>query len=148
MPAESFFIGIVISCLFVELCGFYPGGIIVPAYLGLYLDQPLRVVGTLLAAGLTWGICRLLNQWFIIYGRRRFVLMIVLGGMMVLVGYRWLPQLWPTAVELRPIGWLIPGIFANTLERQGLWLTFIGLTITSIIIFFVIKLLLMVGAFS
>jgi hypothetical protein len=59
-----------------------------------------------------------------------------------------LPQLWPTAVELRPIGWLIPGIFANTLERQGLWLTFIGLTITSIIIFFVIKLLLIAGVFS
>ncbi len=44
MTYETLFIGLLIAVLYVEITGFYPGGIIVPAYVALYLDQPVRVL--------------------------------------------------------------------------------------------------------
>jgi len=37
--SETLLIGIVISVIFVEIFEIYPGGIIVPAYVTLYLDD-------------------------------------------------------------------------------------------------------------
>ena len=51
--AEAIGLGLVASLLFTEAVGFAAGGFVVPGYIALYLDQPMRVVGTLLAAFIT-----------------------------------------------------------------------------------------------
>ena len=141
MILEAAFIGLTVSTLFVELTGLYPGGIIVPSYVALFVDQPLRIVGTLMAALLAWACYRLLARTFILFGRRRFLLLVLLGGIWALIGYRYLPIVWPQTAELRAIGWVIPGLIANTFERQGLVLTIPALGIASAITFFVLRLL-------
>jgi gamma-polyglutamate biosynthesis protein CapC len=142
MIIEAAFVGLTIATLFVELTGLYPGGIIVPAYVALFVDQPLRIVGTLVIALLAWGCYRLLARVFILFGRRRFLLLVLLGGIWTLMGYRFAPLLWPASLELRAIGWVIPGLVANTFERQGFLGTILALGIVTTITYFVLRLLM------
>ena len=79
MGYEIAFIGLVLSLLFTGLTGVYPGGIIVPSYLVLFLNQPELIVGTLVAAILTLIVYRLASQYLILFGRRRFVFLILLA---------------------------------------------------------------------
>ncbi len=46
-------VGLVASFLWTELTGLSAGGLIVPGYLALYLNQPVRIAATLLTAALT-----------------------------------------------------------------------------------------------
>jgi poly-gamma-glutamate biosynthesis protein PgsC/CapC len=141
---ETAFLGLLVATLFVEVTGFYPGGIIVPAYVALFLDQPLRVIGTVGIALVAWATYRALSRWLILYGRRRFVLMILLGGTWALVAWRLVPSLWPASVELRTIGWVIPGLVANTIERQGIGLTLVSMGVASVATYFLVRLVLLI----
>jgi len=79
MIYQAIGIGIVVSFAFYEIVGLSPGGIVVPGYIALFLDQPIRILVTLLAALLTYFIVRKLSNYIILYGRRRFLAMILIG---------------------------------------------------------------------
>jgi len=139
---ENLFIGLLISCLFIETTGIYPGGIIIPAYLALYLDQPLRIVGTLAVSLVCFGLYKILSGYTILFGRRRFIILILLGSLLTL--------LWNNTVRtdlirgfygLHTIGLMIPGIIANTFERQGIMLSVFSIIIASTVTYFIVKLL-------
>ena len=120
-------IGLAVALLSVEITGLLPGGIIVPAYFALYADQPWRIAATLGAALITQAANRFLSGHFLIFGRRRFVFMLLLGG---LIGQLWFflwPKLFSAPLDLRVIGWIIPGLLANTLARQKFWPTLASL---------------------
>jgi poly-gamma-glutamate biosynthesis protein PgsC/CapC len=142
MTIESAFIGLAIATLFTELTGLYPGGIIVPGYLALFVNQPLRLAGTLAVALLAWGIYRVLARVFVVFGRRRFLLLVLLGGFWTLIGYRIVPLAWPASLELRAIGWVIPGLIANAFERQGFAPTVAAIGVATAATYFVVRLLL------
>jgi poly-gamma-glutamate biosynthesis protein PgsC/CapC len=115
---ETLFIGIVLALLYVEITDVYPGGIIVPAYFALFLDRPLFVAATLAVAFAALGVYRLLSRSLILFGRRRFVLLLLLGALISQLGLILAPRLVPAAVEVRIIGWIIPGLLANNLDKQ------------------------------
>jgi poly-gamma-glutamate biosynthesis protein PgsC/CapC len=120
-------VGLAVALLYVEITGLLPGGIIVPAYFALYAGQPWRIAATLGAAVLALGAFRFLSGRLLLFGRRRFVFLLVLGG---LIGQIWLvlwPKLLSAPVDLRVIGWIIPGLLANTLARQKFWPTLASL---------------------
>ncbi len=144
MNIEAAFIGLLVATLFTELTGIYPGGIIVPAYVALFVNQPLRMAGTLVVALLAWGTFRLISRLFIVFGRRRFLLLILIGGAWSLIGYRLLPLAWPASLELRAIGWIIPGLIANAFERQGWPLTLLALGIATAMTYLILRLVVMV----
>ncbi|RXG66319.1 poly-gamma-glutamate biosynthesis protein PgsC, partial [Candidatus Atribacteria bacterium 1244-E10-H5-B2] len=50
MIYQAIGIGIVVSFAFYEIVGLSPGGIVVPGYIALFLDQPIRILVTLLVA--------------------------------------------------------------------------------------------------
>lgn len=120
MIAEAIGLGLVISLVFSELLGFAAGGMVVPGYIALYLDEPTRIVGTLLAALAAYLIVRFLSNFMIIYGRRRLVLVVLIG---FLLGYvsRQLPLIaaYEEGIALQAIGFIIPGLIAYWMERQG-----------------------------
>jgi gamma-polyglutamate biosynthesis protein CapC len=125
--AGTMLIGLAVALLFTEITGFIPGGLIVPAYFALYAGQPWRIAATLAAAGLAVVIYRLLAAHVLLFGRRRFVFLLALGG---LLGQLWLllwPKLLPVPLDLRVIGWIVPGLLANTLARQRFWPTLASL---------------------
>jgi poly-gamma-glutamate biosynthesis protein PgsC/CapC len=117
-------LGLVLSLLFAEFFGVAPGGIIVPGYLALGLSDPLAVALTLAIAGLTFFIVRALATVAILYGRRRTVLMILIGFLLgSLVRAEIVPgaQLGPYAVDV--VGYIVPGLIAIWMDRQGTVLT-------------------------
>ena len=69
-------IGLAVSLLFSEMFGLAAGGMVVPGYIALYLNRPIDILLTLLAALLTYLVVHSLSTFMIIYGKRRTVLMI------------------------------------------------------------------------
>jgi poly-gamma-glutamate biosynthesis protein PgsC/CapC len=138
---ETFFIGLVLALFYVEIMDIYPGGIIVPAYVALYLDQPLRVLATVLIALLSLMTFRFLSRFFILFGRRRFVMLLLLGALWGQLWFLIVPHVFSGAMELRVIGWVIPGLLANNLEKQRFFATLASLFTVSILIYFVVRLL-------
>jgi poly-gamma-glutamate biosynthesis protein PgsC/CapC len=138
---ETFFIGLVLALFYVEIMDIYPGGIIVPAYVALYLDQPLRVLATVLIALLSLMTFRFLSRFFILFGRRRFVMLLLLGAFWGQLWFLIVPHVFSGAMELRVIGWVIPGLLANNLEKQRFFATLASLFTVSILIYFVVRLL-------
>lgn len=113
-------IGLVLSLVFAEFFGVAPGGIIVPGYLALGISDPLAVALTLAIAGLTFFIVRALATVAILYGRRRTVLMILIGFLLgSLVRAEIVPgaQLGPYAIDV--VGYIVPGLIAIWMDRQG-----------------------------
>ena len=140
MTAATILIGVVLALLYAEITGILPGGIIVPALAALALDQPLRVVVMIAAALLSLGGYKFLGRYFLLFGRRRFVLLVLLGAV---IGQAWLmvwPHLFSAPIDLRPVGWIVPGLLANNLERQKLLPTLASLVIVSVVTFFIAKL--------
>ena len=123
MGFELPFIGLLISLAIIGLTGVYPGGIIVPSYLVLFISHPERIVGTLVAAALTLLVYLLVSRRLILFGRRRFVFLLLLGGVWSVLWRMVLPELFPVSVEFTVIGWVIPGLIANHFERQGVLVT-------------------------
>jgi poly-gamma-glutamate biosynthesis protein PgsC/CapC len=140
--AGTVIIGIAVALLYAEITGILPGGIIVPAFVALYLDQPLRVIATVAAALLSLACYKGLARYFLLFGRRRYVLLILLGGVF---GQLWLlvwPHLGPATLDLRVVGWIIPGLLANNLERQKILPTLAALASAGVLTYFLAKIIL------
>lgn len=140
MIVETLLVGLVVALLWAEITDVAPGGIIVPGYIALYLDRPLRVAATLAIALLTLAAYRFLARRFILFGRRRFVLMVLLGAVLSQAWLLVLPRLFESPVELRVVGWVIPGILASSLVRQKAGPTLASLASASTLTFAVVRL--------
>ena len=117
--------GLVISLALTELFGLAAGGMVVPGYLALFLDRPLIVLLTIAAAFLTWAIVKGLSQVAIIYGKRRTAMMILVGFLIgfaarFVLGWIGSTDENSSAAEFQIIGYIIPGLMAIWIERQGL----------------------------
>jgi len=141
MTYETLLIGLIVAVLYVEIMDIYPGGIIVPAYLALFLDQPLRILVTILTALLSLMTYKLLSRVFILFGRRRFVMLIFLGALWGQIWFLLYPYLYSGPLEMRVIGWVIPGLLANNLEKQRFFATLASLFTVSIITYFLVRIL-------
>lgn len=139
MIFETLLTGLLLALVFTELTDIYPGGIIVPAYMALHLTSPALVAATLAAALLSFGTYRLISRKLILFGRRRFVLIILLGIVWGQLAALFLPLVFPDS-GLRVIGWIIPGLLANNLERQRFIPTLAGLAAVSVLTYAVVRL--------
>ncbi len=137
MTTLFFSIGIFVGLLFYELTGLAPGGIIVPGYIALYARQPLRILATILTSSITLALGRLLLRFIIAYGRRRFGLFLLLGiAVKILLDYLFFDAGGVT-LGIQSIGIIIPGIIANEMERQGIWLTLLALATVSAFLYII-----------
>lgn len=137
---SSLFLGLVLALIYTELTGFSTGGLIVPGYFAIYLNQPWRPVTTIILAFLILVLYRLAGRYFILFGRRRFVFMILTGVVLAQLWALILPHLFSDPLALRVIGWVIPGILASNLERQKILPTLSSLILVSTVTFFIIRL--------
>lgn len=140
MAVETLLIGLVLALLWAEITDVSPGGIIVPGYFALSIGQPLRVAATLAVAVLTLAAYKVLVRRFILYGRRRFVLMVLVGAVLAQAWLLLLPGLFPAAAGLRVVGLIVPGILASSLARQKAAPTLASLAAVSTLTFAVARL--------
>ena len=123
--AVSIGIGLLVSLVFTELFGLNVGGMIVPGYLALYLDQAGTVALTVVAALLTWGCVKALNHWAILFGRRRVVVTMVVGFAVAAVMRSMIqlgapPEGSDSALAgITVVGFVIPGLKEYGTERIG-----------------------------
>ncbi|MEN9577153.1 MAG: hypothetical protein RJA70_162 [Pseudomonadota bacterium] len=112
-------IGLAVSVLLSETFGVAAGGMIVPGYLALSLTRPLELLMTFAAAFLTYGVVRGVSAFMIVYGRRRTVLMILSGYLIGGLLSRFAPDINSGLGDLHVVGFIIPGLIAIWLDRQG-----------------------------
>lgn len=128
-------LGLAISLLFSELFALAAGGMIVPGYLALGLTRPLDVLVTIGAGLATFGIVRGLSPFVILYGRRRTVLMILVGYLIGTVFRLTLGTMpGPGGEETQVIGYIIPGLMAIWLDRQGMVETLAAMITASVVV--------------
>ena len=120
----SLVLGVIISLIFAEKTGVLPAGLVVPGYLALVFDQPLFILVVLLVSGLTYVIVQHgIARYVILYGRRKFSAMLIVGIILKLVFDYFYPVMPFEIFEFRGLGVIVPGIIANTIQRQGVVVT-------------------------
>lgn len=118
---EAIGLGLVVSLVFSETIGLAAGGMVVPGYIALYLNQPLRILGTIVAALATYLTLRFISHFVILYGRRCLVISVVLGFFYgVLTRYLMVEVPAPELAQLVAVGYIVPGLLAYWMERQGI----------------------------
>ena len=117
-------LGIVINLLLTELVGYTAAGLVVPGYLALHITQPLRLLATFTLALATWAVVR--YGWMrlaVLYGRRRTGVAVLTGLLLNAVMEYTVPGFTPAGMELRVIGYIVPGLIAGEALSQGVWPT-------------------------
>ncbi len=128
-------IGLAVSLFFSEMFALAAGGMIVPGYLALSLSRPLDVLLTVGAGFATFAIVHGLSSFMIIYGRRRTVLMILVGylvGTFIRATIAVVPG--PGGEEIQIIGFIIPGLIGIWLDRQGVVETIAAMVTASVVV--------------
>jgi poly-gamma-glutamate biosynthesis protein PgsC/CapC len=145
LATVSIGIGLVVSFVFAEFFSIAPGGMVVPGYLALSMHEPIRLLMTLGIALSTWMFVASLGQYIIIYGRRRTVLMILVGFLINALIQQYLAVYLQTSdATYDAVGNIIPGLIAIWFDRQGVVNTVAGLTIAIILVR--LSLILLFGA--
>lgn len=127
-------IGIFYNFLVFEWLGLSAGSLVVPGYFALALNKPINCGLTWLIGLITHALVRLISQFTLIYGRRQLGLNIVIGYLLaalanhVIFSSTMLAQRTPIAV----VGFIIPGLIANSLFNHGIIATTCELLICSI----------------
>ena len=140
--------GVVVSMLFYNNYGVTTGGVIVPGYLALFVLRPAHIAVTLLIALLIyWLVQKVLRPRWMLWGRKLFETEILVA--LILQGV-WLGSLFFLAPSeqnlalLFSIGFLLPGIIAHDMGRQGIRTTLLAAIGSSLVVF---GLITIVGAF-
>jgi poly-gamma-glutamate biosynthesis protein PgsC/CapC len=97
------------------------------------MNNPPLLAGTLVVSFLTYATVKAASRFTILYGRRRFILMILAG-----FAWQWAFRLvlidgFAFAAD-DSLGFIIPGLIANEMERQGIWPTLLVMLTISIMV--------------
>ena len=132
-------LGMILSLFLTETLGVMAGGIIVPGYFALYLQNPIQVFTTFVISLITYYIVYLMSKYLLIYGRRRLILCLLIG---FFIGYIFRITISTMLIDLNYIGFIIPGLIASWMDRQGVIRTIsVILIISSIVHLFLILIL-------
>jgi len=124
-------IGTALSLGMFHLTGLSPGGIVTPGYLALVLDKPRDLAIILAAAIAAWGIVRLIGDWLMLYGARRFGLTVLIGLCLSVAANLAAQQSIALAGDWTALGYVVPGLLAHQLDRQGFINTMLPLAIAA-----------------
>lgn len=128
-------LALLISLIFTELTNLLPGGIIVPFYFALYLDDPVKILATVISALIAMVVVKFLSRYTILYGRRKFALYLIIGILeKILFTYLYFGNSYMFYNLSMTIGYLVPGILGREMEKQGVLKTLGALTAVTLVI--------------
>ncbi|TGJ98506.1 poly-gamma-glutamate biosynthesis protein PgsC [Leptospira langatensis] len=135
-------LGLGVSLFFSEFFGI-AGGLVVPGYFALQLQNPISILLTLLISLLVFWSGKVLSGFTILYGKRRTAILLLLGFILDAACNEWIfPFLFSSlrsdfpilSSEARAIGHIIPGLIAVWMDRQGCIETIASLLGASVIV--------------
>ena len=139
-------LGIMVSIIFYEITQISPGGIIVPGLLAMYINQPQRIIYTIIVAIVTYFIVKFISRYVIVFGKRRFVLMIIISIVINLILELIITGISINLLSISIIGYTIAGLIANEVSKQGLKKTIPALVIFMCIIELIVLISNAIGA--
>ena len=126
-------LGMLISLLFSESLGVMGGGVIVPGYFALHLQDLNSVFITFFISILTFVFISILSKYLLIYGRRRVILSLLVAFLIGLFFREF--------IYLEYIGFIIPGLIASWMDKQGILRTASVIIIESSMVHFILMLI-------
>ncbi|MBR0521309.1 MAG: hypothetical protein IJJ95_08260, partial [Spirochaetales bacterium] len=72
-------ISIILGFLFSEFLGIATGGLVSAGYMAFFMATPARIISTLVLSMAIYFLTILLQKFIIIYGRRRFMVVVLLS---------------------------------------------------------------------
>ncbi len=116
----AFVLGVVVSVAFYDRSHLSTGSVVVPGYLGLCVAAPATLVATLANAVLIFVVVHRILPRFVILSREAKFHGVLLGSVLVQVAWTWLASGGDRLPDaLQSVGFLIPGLIAHDLNRQG-----------------------------
>lgn len=120
-------LSVIFSLLFTEITGILPAGLVVPGYLTLLMKTPQVIFMTSIISLLTYLIVFFgISKVTILYGKRKFIAMIIVAILLQFILRAVLPIDYYYISGLGAVGIIVPGLLANTIQRQGLAATFLS----------------------
>ena len=133
--ALSIGLGMIFSLLLSEIVGLTAGGIIVPGWIAIHLHNPMSIFITFLISIIVYLIVQLISKFVFIYGKRRLVISLLLGFIFGLIFNSFIVDyLLLNDTYIYSIGFIIPGMIANWMNRQGVIRTITVIMITAPIV--------------
>ncbi|MGM9589190.1 MAG: poly-gamma-glutamate biosynthesis protein PgsC [Faecousia sp.] len=128
-------LALLVSLIFTEFTNLLPGGIIVPFYFVLYLDDPVKIIATVASSLIAVGVMKVLSRYTILYGRRKFAMYLIIGILeKIIFTYVYFGNSYMFYNLSMTIGYLVPGILGREMEKQGIVKTLGSLTIVVLVI--------------
>ena len=112
----------------------------------MYINQPQRIVYTVIVAVITYYIVKFISRYLIIFGKRRFALMIIISILLNIVLELIINGLSIHLLSISLIGYTIAGLIANDISKQGIVKTIPSLIVVMCIIEFVVFIANIIGA--
>ncbi len=138
---EAIGLGLVTSLLFSELLMLTAGGLVVPGYVAAHLHEPLRIAATLLAGIVGMVIVRIIGRFVLLYGRRTMVISVLAGYLISIavhsllrVNFQGLTVGSDLLQQGLVVGYIISGLIAYWMVRQGVVETVCTILMSSIIV--------------
>lgn len=131
MLVQAIAIGLVYGFFLFEWLGIVAGGLIAPGYLALSFDKPFIIAICIGVAIATMLLVRLLSSAAILYGRRRFIVCVLIAFALQWTAVSALMGSELGAGRVEVVGYIIPGLLANEMERQGAGRTLLALLLLS-----------------
>lgn len=135
-------LGMMLNLLLTETIGLAAGGVVVPGYIALNLHRPDMLMSTIIISLATYLFVRLLSHFILLYGRRLLIVSIIIG---YLLGY--VTKVYPAIsldtvnFDITTVGFVVPGLIAYWMERQGILETISTMIIAAIIVRFILIIL-------
>ena len=129
-------LGISLGLLFSLVCylvtNLSPGGMITPGWLALILvEDPKRVLLLLFVVGATYGGTLLLRRVIILYGKRLFATVVMLGVFLQMTIFLIFLDVFPLLFSHETLGFIVPGLIAYQLVRQPVVATLTATTVVT-----------------
>jgi len=123
MLFELVSLSVVLSLVCTEFTGLFAGGLVSAGYFAYYFHEPSRLLSTIAVAIVICFVVKLLQHILIMYGRRRFALSLILSLVAVWALEKTFFLYSGVSVDVRVIGYIIPGLIASDMEKQGVFKT-------------------------
>lgn len=134
-------ISLMLGFVLFEVAGVVAGGLVSPGYFALYWDRPAGIALALGIALLTLIILRCVGACAVVYGRRRFLLALLIAFFLQWTIGSAVMGLSMSEGRMDIVGYLIPGLVAHEMDRQGL-----GITLAALLLLTAATRLCLVGA--
>lgn len=134
-------LSVILSFICTEFTGILTGGLVSGGYLAYFFDEPARLIATIVVSLLINFIVRLLQRVMILYGRRRFAISLLLSLIFVYLLDRSAFFYSSFDLDIRVIGFIIPGLIASDMEKQGAIKTLAALASITLLV----RLLMIIG---